>query len=401
MSRVTLRFWLLELFAFVLAISRMPGGVHTDEAKYLLSIPYPHPPLLRSMFALLRDLPQQEFFIRFLIASAVLQGVWFLIDIGYVLSSFRRKALALSWLFSAAVLLQAGTVMMAPLSGLFGLFCVWLALRPKPIDRSSAPIVGCLWFFALFSAYQTVLYLPLLLGAFHAAHLSWRKKLLYLGLPMLLLGLYTLSNPLALASLVHAGTQDAPLALDLRFSSILQICIVAGSFVTTVVGIVGILGSGRADFIATLLLLLGFVALTAQDYYAILLTPVLCAGLMLLLSKRRISGEVFIPLQILSAVVLLYHFFPRTPATPARDTMRFLQAQDFSGLVLIDGPFGHEWQYEHRGFSIGRFTQTLSSAIEASASAIVCTKKTCEEDIGDGWVKMDGAPIEVWVRRST
>lgn len=377
----------------------MPGGVHTDEAKYLLSIPYPHPPLVRSFFALLRDLPQQEILLRFLIASVLVQGVWFLIDIGYVLSSLRRKALAISWLFSAAVLLQAGTVMLAPLSGLFGLFCVWLALRPKPINRNSAPMIGCLWFIALFSAYQTALYLPLLLGALHAAHVSWRKKFLYLGLPLLLLGLYTLSNPLAVASLVHAGTQDSPLALNARLSSVLQICIVSGSLVTTLVGIAGIVGSGRIDFIATLLLLLGFVTVTAQDYYAILLTPLLCAGVMLLLSKRRISGEVFIPLQILSAVVLLYHFFPRTAETPARDTMRFLQSHGVSGLVLIDGFFGHEWQYENRGMRIGRFTQTLSSAVESSASAIVCTKKTCEEDISEGWMKMEGAPVEVWTHK--
>ena len=261
-------------------------------------------------------------------------------------------------------------------------------------------MVGCLWLLALFSAYQTVLYAPLLLGVLHAAHVSRRKQFLYLGLPLLLLGLYTLGNPLALASFAHAGTQDTPLALHLRFSNVLQLCIVAGSLVTTFVGIVGIFGSGRPDFIVTLLLLLGFVAVTAQDYYAILLTPVFCAGVMFLLSKRRISGEVFIPLQILSAAVLLYHFFPRTAALPAWDTMRFLQSQGVSGLVLIDGYFGHEWQYESRGARIGRFTQTLSSEAETEASAIVCTKKTCEEDVGDGWAELEGAPIETWIKRS-
>ncbi len=399
MSTITLRFWLLELYALTLALIRMPGGVHTDEAKYLLSIPYPHPPALRTLFALVREMPMQEFFIRFLIASALVQAVWLLVDIGYVLSHRRRKVLAISWLLSAAFILQAGTVMMAPLTALFGLVCVWLALRPQPFEKTSVPLLACLWFFAIFSAYQSVLYLPLLIGVLRAAHLSWRKIFFFLGFPLFLLGAYTLINPLALASLVHVSVQDATLALGMRLSNILWICAIAGSGIVTLAGIVGIVGSYRIDFIATLLLLLGFIALSSQDYYAILLTPVLCAGIMMLLAQRRISGELFIPLYVISTAVFVFMAFPRTSITPARMTMRFLEEQGIDGLVLIDGPFGHEWQYESIGLPIGRFTQTLSSEIEASAAAIVCTKKTCEEDISEQWVRMEGAPVEVWVHR--
>ncbi|MSR67239.1 hypothetical protein EXS65_00195 [Candidatus Peribacteria bacterium] len=399
MSGITLRIWLLEFYALALALIRMPGGVHTDEAKYLLSIPYPHPPILRSLFAMLREMPLQEFFIRFLIASALVQAVWLLVDIGYVLSHRRRIVLVLSWLLSSALVLQAGTVMMVSLTALFGLVCAWLALRPQPIRQTSAPLLACLWLFALFSVYQSVLYLPLLIGILRAAQTSYRRMLLFLALPLLLLAMYTLINPLILASMVNVSSQDAVLELGVRLSNVLWISLVAGSGIVTLAGIVGIALSKRIDFIATLFLLSGFIALTSQDYYAILLTPVLCAGVMLLLGKRKISGELFIPLHILSTAVFIFMAFPRTPITPARMTMRYLAEQNIQGFVLIDGPFGHEWQYESIGHSIRRFTQTLSSSIEASAAAIVCTKHTCEEDVSEDWMRMEGAPVEVWIKR--
>ena len=82
--------------------------------------------------------------------------------------------------------------------------------------------------------------------------------------------------------------------------------------------------------------------------------------------------------------------------------MHFLWAQNLyqeQGILLIDGPFGHEWQYESTR-PIGRFTQTLSSSVELQAQAIVCTKKTCEDDVNvDVWKRLEGAPVEVWVRR--
>ncbi len=398
MRRVGIHFWLLECYALILALVQMAGGVHTDEAKYLLSIPYPHPPLLRDLFASTALLPGHEFFWRFVIASLATQSVWLLLDLGYVLSPLRRKVLVCSWLLSSAVILQAGTVMIAVLTGVFGLLCVTLALRPKPIARSSAPLIGCLWFFALFSSYQSVLFAPLLLGVLRSGHVSWRKVLLFLGLPLLLLAIYTLTNPMALASMLKVGSQDAVLPLTARFSQVLWICTLAGSGLLTIVGLFGILTSGRMDFLATLLLLVLYIFISSQTYYALLLTPILVAGLMSLLLRRKISGQLFLPMHLILTAVLVFKAFPDMHPTSARSTMRFLHDHAITGLVLIDGPFGHEWQYESAG-PIGRFTQTLSSSVEDTAQALVCTKKTCEEDFGDEWVRMEGAPTEVWVRK--
>ncbi len=393
-----MQIWLLELYALLLALLQSAGGVRTDEAKYLLSIPYPHPPLLRSLFASIAALPGQEFFWRFVIASAMTQAVWLLMDIGYVLSPLRRITLVVSWLLSTALVLQAGTVMLAPLTGLFGLLCVVLALRPKPISATSAPLLGCLWFLGLFSAYQCVLYLPLLVGVLRSAHVSWKKIFLFLGFPLLLLAIYTLTNPLALASMLKVGSQDAPLALFLRLSNVLWICVIAGSGLLTLIGMFGVLTSGRMDLLLTMFLLLAYIFLSSQQYYAILLTPILVAGMMTLLVRRKVSGQIFLPVHIMLTAVFVFLTFPDMHPTAARATMRFLDAQGITRFVLIDGPFGHEWQYESTG-SVGRFTQTLSSSVEAHAQAIVCTKKTCEEDVGEEWKRMQGAPGEVWVRR--
>lgn len=396
MRRVGLQFWLLELYALLLALLQSAGGVRTDEAKYLLSIPYPHPPLLRSLFASIATFPGQEFFWRFVIASVMTQAVWLLLDIGYVLSPLRRITLVVSWLLSTALILQAGTVMLAPVTGCFGLLCAVLALRPKPISKTSAPLVGILWFFAIFSAYQSVLYLPLLIGVLRSAHLSWRRIVLFLGLPILLLAIYTLTNPLALASMLKVGSQDAPLALSLRLSNVLWICAIAGSGLLTLIGTVGVLTSGRMDLLLTMFLLVAYIILSSQQYYAILLTPILVAGMMTLLSRRKISGQIFLPVHLMLTAVLVFLTFPDMHPTPARATMRFLRGQHITGLVLIDGPFGHEWQYESTS-PIGRFTQMLSTPVEATAAAIVCTKKACEEDLGEEWMRMEGAPGEVWI----
>ncbi len=398
MRRVKFSIVLLEAYAFLLALFQSAGGVRTDEAKYLLSIPYPHPPILRSLFASLASLPGSEFFWRFMIASAMVQGVWLLVDIGYVLSRVRRIALVCSWLFSVAFLTQSGTAMLAPLTGLFGLFCVVLAVRPRPIRMKSAPLIGCAWFLALFSAYQSILYFPLLVSVLRSAHVSWRKMVLFLGIPIFFLGIYTLTNPMIIASMLKVGSQDAVLALDTRLLQVLWICVLAGSGLLTLLGMYGIFTGGRMDLLLTLLALLAYIVVSSQIYYAILLTPMLVAGFMLLLARRKIDGWLFLPAHFILTAILLFRAFPDMHPTPARSTMRFIQEKGITGLVLIDGPFGHEWQYES-SVPIGRFTQTLSSAVEAEAEAVVCTKKTCEEDLGEEWRRMEGAPVEVWEKR--
>ncbi len=396
----SLLFWLLEIYALLLTLLQLAGGLRTDEAKYLLSIPYPHPPLLRLVFALTANFPYQEFLWRFLIASAVVQGAWFLFDLGYVLPKRQRSILQISWLLSAAVIVQAGTIMMAPLTGLFGLICTWLALRPTPIKRTSASLVGCLWFAGIFSAYQCVLFLPLIVSILRSAHVSWKKILFLTGVPLLLLVLYTATNPLIVASFLKVATQDAPLAFAARAGNVAWISLLAGSGALTLAGVIGILTGGRLDFLLTFAAVLAFIALTSQYYYAILLTPLFIAGLFLLLCRRRVPVNLYLPAFLILSVIFTGVSLPPLAPTSARETVAFLQKNNLDRFILIDGNFGHEWQYESTG-RIGKYSQDLSSSVESEATAIVCTKKTCEEEIdGEQWVKIPEAPIEVWKRKS-
>ena len=391
--------WLLELYALLLAGIQMFPGVHTDEAKYLLSIPYPHPPILRSIIAATAGFPAQEFLWRFIIASALVQAVWLLRDLGYVIPRPRRIALAASWLFASAVILQAGTVMMAPISGLFGLICVWLVLRAEPLPATFATVLGCVWFVGIFSTYQSVLYLPLLVSALHASNVSWRKIAILIGTPLLLLILYTFSNPYVLATFFKVATQDAPLTLDVRIWNILWTYLIAGSGILSVVGTFGLLTGGRKDLLITFGIVLAYIALTSQEYYGILLTPLLCAGVFLLFCKRRLSSTVYLSTLAFLSILFVIARFPQMVPTPARATVRFLEAKHLDSFVLIDGYFGHDWQFESRGV-IRRYSQDLSSMVESEATAVVCTKRTCEEDInGDEWKKLEGAPLEVWERK--
>lgn len=390
-------FWLLELYALALALLQMPGGVRTDEAKYLLSIPYPHPPLVRSIMAFTTSMPDHEFFWRLVVASVTVQAVWLIFDLGEVLTRPRRMCLALSWLFAAPVVLQGGTVMMAVLAAVYGLVFVWFALHPKATEVPA--LIACAWLASLFTVYQSVLYAPLVLYALSRGRLRMPWVLAFFGLPLLLLALYSLTNPLALASMAHASMQDVPVPPLDRLFRVGWIWLLAGSAVVSLAGTVGILTSSRWDLVAAFGLTFGFVILTSQTYYAILLLPVFIGGTFLLLCRRRLRPGLFILAEFCCTAAMVTYAFPAMHPTNARSVMRELAAQDIKGPVLIDGPFGHEWEYEST-VPVLKFSQVLSSAAEAKAQAFVCTKGGCDDDVNlDEWVRLPDAPIPVWLRR--
>lgn len=377
----------------------LPGGVRTDEAKYLLSIPYPHPPAVRFLLASLKSFPFQEVLVRLILASAVVQSVWFVWDAGGVLGPTRRLALGGSWLLSSALILQAGTVMLAPITAVFGLMFLWTALLPAGPSKRAAPFVGLLWLFGLFGAYQTVLYLPLVWSALRHGKTSRKSALLIIGLPVVLLALYTLTNPLALASMLKVGGQDSTLAPAVRLQNLAWIWLIAGSGAGSLLGTWGLLVGGRKDLLLTGFILLIFVALSSQQYYAILLTPMLVGGIFMLLCRRKITPGIFLPLQAAMAVIFLVFFLPPFNTSTAHRVTEELRARDIGGPILIDGPFGHEWQY-YSSVPVRRFTIDLSSKVEDQAQGIVCIRRSCEDQIdSDKWVRLDKMPAEVWVRR--
>ena len=66
----------LEGYALALAWIQSLGGVRTDEAKYLLDIPYPHPPLMRWVLNLTEGFTYQEMLWRMIFATLLVQAVW-------------------------------------------------------------------------------------------------------------------------------------------------------------------------------------------------------------------------------------------------------------------------------------------------------------------------------------
>ncbi|OGJ69096.1 hypothetical protein A3J34_03690 [Candidatus Peribacteria bacterium RIFCSPLOWO2_02_FULL_51_10] len=390
---------LLELYALLLVLLVMPGGVKTDEAKYLLSIPYPHPPVIRQILSAMKSFPYQEFLARLIFSSIVVQSVWFIRDLGVVLSRPRRAALVSGWLFSAAVILQSGTVMLTTLTAVFGLIFLWLAMTPSEPDQSTSPFIGLLWLFGLFSAFQTVLYFPLVWSAQVSARASRTKALIYVGVPILLLGLYSLTNPLVPASILKLSGQDSALPASLRFQNAGWIWLIAGSGVGSLIGSWGLIIGGRRDLQLSALVLGVYFFISSAQYYAILFTPLLIGGVFILLRQRKIFPALFISLQAVTAVILTVLFLPPFQVSDARKVMEKLRARGSAGLILIDGVFGHEWQYESR-VPVRIYSPELSSDVEDLAGAIVCTKKTCEEQIDtEKWVRIENQPMEVWVRR--
>ena len=390
---------LLELYALLLVLLVMPGGVKTDEAKYLLSIPYPHPPVIRQILSAMKSFPYQEFLARLIFSSIVVQSVWFIRDLGVVLSRPRRAALVSGWLFSAAVILQSGTVMLTTLTAVFGLIFLWLAMTPSEPDQSTSPFIGLLWLFGLFSAFQTVLYFPLVWSAQVSARASRTKALIYVGVPILLLGLYSLTNPLVPASILKLSGQDSALPASLRFQNAGWIWLIAGSGVGSLIGSWGLIIGGRRDLQLSALVLGVYFFISSAQYYAILFTPLLIGGVFILLRQRKIFPALFISLQAVTAVILTVLFLPPFQVSDARKVMEKLRARGSAGLILIDGVFGHEWQYESR-VPVRRYSPELSSDVEDLAGAIVCTKKTGEEQIDtEKWVRIENQPMEVWVRR--
>lgn len=392
-------FWLLELYALLLACVHLPAGVLTDEAKFLLSIPYPHPPLFRFLMQQTAWIGQHEFLWRFIIASLTVQAVWLIMDLAAVLPRPKRTYLCLAWLLSSAVILQAGTIVMAVLVALFGLLFVWFAIHPKP--STAMPLLACVWFAALFTAYQSILFLPLVLSAFLHSKQSRLSIILYICIPLLLLAVYSLSNPLAIATMAQVTGQDVSIPLLQRITRIGWVWLLGGSGILSVAGTTGVLTGKRLDLIATFILVFLFVALTSQHYYAILFTPVFIGGVFLVLCRRRLKPGSFLLMQIICTVAIIALEFPMMHSTVARETVRRLLRGDANlASILIDGPFGHEWQYES-SVPVRRFTQTLSSEAEDRAQAFICTRNDgCDADVNpDKWTLVSDMQIPVWERR--
>lgn len=386
-----------ELYALLLAGYQMSIGIRTDEAKYLLDIPYPHPPLARFILNLLDGWQYQEFFWRVVLATLMIQAVWLVIDLVKDAKPQVCIAAAACWLLSAAVVLQAGTVMMVVVTALQALMLVWLILR----ERQTQPyLLALVWLACLFSAYQAVLFLPLVFFLFRKMKMGMGQALMLTGAPIALLALYTLTNPLVLASMVNQAGKDAAETLLQHLLGTVNLWLIGGSIVLSITGTIGLLLRPKAGLLLSLFLVCAYVFVARYDYYAILFTPLLIAGAVLLLRRfPSMAIPIIASMPVGLVVSLIMASYATVSIVPS--IYGAIGARSGQGDMLITGSFGHEWQYGTSA-SVRRY----NSLFLEDARAVICLQP-CEEmqrlPAGAGgqtqWERLDGAPVEVWIRR--
>lgn len=383
----------LECYALILAVLQYVNGVRTDEAKYLLDIPYPHPPLARGILGSFDGWALHEHAARLLFATLLVQAVWIVWDMGRYLNKPARFSLCVLWLGSAALVIQAGTVMMAPLTALQALVFLWIL--SLPLERvPGAPAIGFLWLLTLFTALQGVLLAPLAVAALRLRGASWKAVAWYVGAPLALLGLYALGNPLVLASFVLHGGKDAADSFVDRAGGLLWIVTLAGSGVGTVIGIVGLILKKHWMILSSFVLASLYVFVGRYDYYAILFLPFFVTGAKHLwrrMPRLAVPSTIALVACTIGIVASVRPFFIENPPQIA---MTEFSDGDVEGLALIVGSHGHEWQYHSDGDVEFR---PYRHELLPEAAVVLCTDHCVELDPAE-WSRSDYGSIEAWYR---
>lgn len=376
----------LQLYAIALAAMQAVPGVRTDEAKYLMDIPYPHPPAVRFLFGLFDSYSSQEIVVRVLLASLMVHGVWLIWEMAKELQKEHRMGLCVLWLVSGGVLLQAGTIMMAPITAMQVLLLLFLMHK-----RVAPAFIGLVWLFALFTAYQAVLFAPLLAFYFWNEKCSIWQKVAYVCVPILLLALYTLTNPLIPASMMIHGSRDLGSTVAARSLALLRLWAIGGSVVLSILGTKGMFHTRHFGLVLSFLLVALYVALSRYDYYAVLFLPLFVGGVV-----ASSSSFVFPKLNTVIAcgagLFLLSGVVSDLSPSTARSTVLRLREEGAKNTLFIHGSFGHEWQYESY-LPVRR----MKDSVPEDAGALVCLT-ACPEWEHRGWELIQAQP-ETWVRR--
>lgn len=358
----------LLFLALALTFFQFHIGIRTDEAKYLLNIPYPHPPFIRSIFGWTDGWIAQEIFWRFILSLV-------LIFSGFLFRGRDPIVTLLAWITAPAVLLAAGTVMLAPITALYAVFLLWILGR----DQEKIPhpgLIGVIWLIMLFSAYQSVLLGPLLLGILLRKQTGWLRCGVVLGVPLLLLLIYTAGHPLSAASFILQGTKDADLTFGMRLWNVWSLWLLGGGAVGTVAGLIGIVRSKNIWVIGSFVLFTLYVFLGSFSYYAIFFTPFFVWGIAKLPASRILRAAV-----VIGSILTLWYFQPWPGPSIARDAVRALSKKEpVIATLVIRGPFGHEWQYES-GAPVLRYGEDLPVR---SWSILICTQE-CPLPDGEIW----------------
>lgn len=378
----------LQSYALMLAFAQLHNGVRTDEAKYLLNIPYPHPPLARWLLGHFDGWQWQEHFARILFASLMVHAVWLVWDMGRSLRPAGRVSLCVLWLASAAFVVQTGTVMMAPLTALQALLFLWMLSLPTHRIPSVATI-AFLWLVALFTALQGVLLLPLVVALLRLKGVRVSVAVWCILAPIAVVGLYSLGNPLLMASLTLQANKDGGSTVMERAQGLAWILTIAGSGIGSIIGILGLLSQRRWASLASFCLFALYVFIGRFDYYAILFLPFFVAGAAYVYRRVPLAAVLLSILQLACTALILTHHVPLlTQRSPARHTLNQLPAPV---NILLKGSFGHEWQYEAApGQRLGPY-----SAQAASMADVVICFDDCDELEGP-WAQLYESLPNTW-----
>ncbi|OGJ65732.1 hypothetical protein A3F36_03515 [Candidatus Peribacteria bacterium RIFCSPHIGHO2_12_FULL_55_11] len=386
----------LQGFAVLTAMLHQHLGVHTDEAKYLLNIPYPHPPLMRWIMGLTDGWQHQELFWRIFFASCLIQCVWLVADMARNRTREERLTLCGLWLFTGALLLQAGTLMMATITAVEALFLCWMLARPELLRKWSI-LIAALWLEMLFVAYQGTLFAPLVWLALQKSNLSFSKRLTVFVVPIILLALYTLTNPLAVASLGLVGGMGRGADVSEILLHTFKLWLIGGSGVLSILGLLGMIRHRHWALFGTFLLVTIYCGVSYREYYAILFAPLFIAGAAL--PSQKIASPAFhLALQMVIGV-LLFLYIPFAPLSTARAVRAALDDAGIAGPVLINGSFGHEWQYLMPGPVRKYNREEVDSAVAVICSPPgVCVEADHRLMDESGFRMYPGYGDEVWIR---
>ncbi|MBM3228049.1 hypothetical protein FJZ27_04305 [Candidatus Peribacteria bacterium] len=382
-------FGLLQGFAVLLAELHRYLGVHTDEAKYLLNIPYPHPPLMRWILETTDGWQHQEIFWRIVFASLLTQGTWFVWDMGRKLHKDQRVTLCGLWLFSGALLLQAGTLFMPTITAIETLFLCWILQRIEFLKRWSA-LIPLLWLEMLFVAYQGILFAPLIFVALRQSGIApWQRWSAFL-IPIGLLALYTPTNPLTIVATGSVSGMSMGMPLEESVARVLKLWVIGGSMALSVLGLYGMVKSKQYPLVLTLMLVTAYIFVGFRSFYAILFTPLLIAGL--LSAPKLLKSSAFLLALQIAAGTAIFLYVPFPEYSSARSVGDALRVAGVHGDILIAGSFGHEWQYLMPG-PVKRYRPDFTN----DAAAIVCLDRCVAID-RQAWQRFPQTTEEVWVK---
>jgi hypothetical protein len=369
------------------------GGilVSTDEAKFLLNISYPHPPGVRWLMHLRWfTTPVHVLLWRCIYLGSWVGALWWYARTCANESS-RRTLLFLLPLSSAALWLFAGNLLLVSATAIQA--CLLLTCCEKTPRH---PItIGILWLWMLFTSFQAIIFLPMTLWALwqmgRQEHRSQEYVIVYGLIPLGLLCLYTLGNPLAIATILHLDGPSSRAWQDMLSSGIYQWW-VGGSGILSILSMAHLWRHRRGDALLSLGLLFTLSCLEQSTYHAVLHVPILLVGLRLALTDVTTPtwkwwGVMGIASYV-SIVSLIWIGPSRHSASYA--TMQVVTTSlTGTGSIAIAGSFGHDWQY----WSTQPVVRLTAQSAQ-TAAAIICLEPC---SVPPSFTEQTGAPVP-WYR---